>query len=149
LGFQKVPEIKSMKNSFYKGDILYGKLRPYLNKVCVAPFDGVCSTDIIALQSHEDVDTEFLLYLLNSYNIVEQLSHLSYGMRMPRVSEKHFEQITVKVPSFSDQKKVVEKLKTIDNIYSDIEKINKNILIDVQNLPHSVLKKAFNGELIS
>jgi len=50
LGYSKSSETKSTKTKFSKGDILYGKLRPYLNKVCVPDFDGVCSTDILVFK---------------------------------------------------------------------------------------------------
>ncbi len=51
LGIGKSNEVRSTKSKFYSGDLLYGKLRPYLNKVYLANFDGVCSTDILVFSA--------------------------------------------------------------------------------------------------
>ena len=48
-------EVQSAKNRFRKGDILYGKLRPYLDKAVIAPVDGICSADILVLRPRSDV----------------------------------------------------------------------------------------------
>jgi len=58
LGFGKSSETRSTKNVFRKGDLLYGKLRPYLNKVWVSDFDGVCSTDILVFLKNDFVDKD-------------------------------------------------------------------------------------------
>ena len=57
--------LKSSKFKFYKSDILYGKLRPYLDKVAVAEQDGICSTDIIPIIGNQ-MDSYFLVYQLHS-----------------------------------------------------------------------------------
>ncbi|KKH33038.1 hypothetical protein [Methanosarcina mazei] len=49
-------DIKSTKTMFHRGDVLYGKLRPYLNKVCVPNFDGVCSTDILVFNATSNLN---------------------------------------------------------------------------------------------
>src|SRR5574337_361920 len=55
-------EIKSSKNKFSSYDVLYGKLRPYLNKVCLPDFDGICSTDIVVLRPRENILRKYLGY---------------------------------------------------------------------------------------
>ena len=55
---------KSTKNVFNKGDVLYGRLRPYLNKVCVSNFKGVCSTDILVFPKNLVLESKFLFYYL-------------------------------------------------------------------------------------
>ena len=55
---------KSTKNSFNAGDVLYGKLRPYLNKVVMAPKDGVCTTEIIPLNGNGHILNKFLFYFI-------------------------------------------------------------------------------------
>ncbi len=56
-------EVNSTKSRFYQGDILYGKLRPYLDKAAIAEFDGMCSTDILVLRTNEFMTPEYLAYL--------------------------------------------------------------------------------------
>src|SRR5579863_4624464 len=62
----KGAQILSMKNAFQPGDILYGKLRPNLNKVYLATRNGICSTDIWVLRPSKQVAPEFVAYYLRS-----------------------------------------------------------------------------------
>jgi type I restriction enzyme S subunit len=71
---------------FEKGDILYSKLRPYLDKVALANFDGVCTTEVIVLNANEKTTNKFLINLLHSKKFVEWTTHRSYGTKMPRTS---------------------------------------------------------------
>lgn len=71
---------------FSKNQILFPKLRPYLNKVYFAEFDGVCSTEFHILDSrHEDLTNEFLANFLRSQIIVSQTKHLMSGNTLPRL----------------------------------------------------------------
>jgi type I restriction enzyme S subunit len=71
---------------FEKGDILYSKLRPYLDKAAIADFDGVCTTEVIVLNANEKTTNKFLINLLHSKKFVEWTTHRSYGTKMPRTS---------------------------------------------------------------
>ena len=80
-------QIMSNKSSFQKGDILFGKLRPYFHKVSVAAIDGICSTDILVFRPKPGL--EGLAYgILGSDDIIEYATQMSSGTRMPRVSWK-------------------------------------------------------------
>jgi len=68
-------EIKSTKSFFKKTHVLYGKLRPNLNKVILPEFDGVCSTDILVLDPNEKIIREYLAYFLKSDLIVSKMDH--------------------------------------------------------------------------
>lgn len=59
-------DVKSSKSAFKVGDILFGKLRPYLRKGVQADFDGICSTDILVFRAREQCDSFFLKYLIHS-----------------------------------------------------------------------------------
>jgi len=105
--------IKSSKNVFKKGDILYGKLRPNLNKVWFADRDGVCSTDIIVLRAKQTGFSEsYSHYFLQEDFNKEVLKGLK-GAQLPRISVDYF--LSLKVPNFT--KKDLLKIKTtIDEI---------------------------------
>jgi len=79
-------EIASQKSIFEKGDILFGKLRPYFHKVGSAPLDGISSTDIIVLQSYIPVWKPFILMCVSSSSFVAYTSQASTGTKMPRTS---------------------------------------------------------------
>lgn len=79
-------DVKSVKNTFQAGEILYGKLRPYLNKVCRPDFDGICSTDILVLKPKTCFDPAFLHRLLTTQAVVEYAVANSNGINLPRTS---------------------------------------------------------------
>jgi type I restriction enzyme S subunit len=79
---------KSTKNRFAKGDVLYGKLRPYLNKVVVADDSGVCTTEIIPLSAEPFVLNRYLFYWLKTRDYLNYVNDVSYGVNMPRLGTK-------------------------------------------------------------
>lgn len=77
--------LESAKAEFSEGDILFGKLRPYFHKVVVAPFDGVCSTDILVCQSQQRDYYGFTVMQLASTALIDYADRLSNGAKMPRI----------------------------------------------------------------
>jgi type I restriction enzyme S subunit len=77
--------LESAKAEFSEGDILFGKLRPYFHKVVVAPFDGVCSTDILVCQSQQRDYYGFTVMQLSSTALIDYADRLSNGAKMPRI----------------------------------------------------------------
>jgi type I restriction enzyme, S subunit len=73
---------KSTKSTFKKGDVLYGKLRPYLNKVVVADAEGVCTTEIVPIVPLGGVDPQFLRWLLKRPSFLDHVNTLMYGVKM-------------------------------------------------------------------
>jgi len=65
-GYGYGSDVDSQKQRFYQGDILFGKLRPYFRKIIIAPFDGICSTDIWVVMPKDGVDRNFLFYWMAS-----------------------------------------------------------------------------------
>lgn len=85
-----IQSIKSTKRVFRTGDILFGKLRPALNKVTIASFDGICSTDIIALRAKDDsVNAEFYSILLRSAAFNSLVLNGVSGGQLPRISVEY------------------------------------------------------------
>jgi type I restriction enzyme S subunit len=78
--------IESNKFEFKRGEILFGKLRPYFHKVGVAPVDGVCSTDIVVVSSRQPAWFGFVLGHVSSVEFVEYTNAGSTGTKMPRTS---------------------------------------------------------------
>lgn len=107
-------DVQSTKAVFRSGDVLYGKLRPYLNKVAVPAFDGIASTDILVFRPVDDVVAEYLARALNSTLFVEQAHHSSKGMELPRTSWKALRQVDMPVPPTEVQKRIVKLLAEID-----------------------------------
>lgn len=76
----------SNKSRFQKGDLLFGKLRPYFHKVVVAPCDGICSTDILVIRSKADNERAFTHLTLFQDDVIQFVSDASGGTRMPRTN---------------------------------------------------------------
>lgn len=91
-------ELESNKLEFRRGEILFGKLRPYFHKVGVAPIDGVCSTDIVVVTPKERRWFEFVLGHVSSSEFVEYTNAGSTGTKMPRTSWAYMARYRVVVP---------------------------------------------------
>jgi type I restriction enzyme S subunit len=113
LGFINSQNSGSTKNVFSKGDVLFGKLRPYLKKYLIAPFDGVCSSEIWVIKGKE-ASNKFLYLIVQSEKFIA-LANQSTGSKMPRadwsvISNEHF-----KFPTLPEQQKIASFLTEVDN----------------------------------
>lgn len=130
------------KAPFLKGTLLYGRIRPYLNKVWFADRDGFCSTDIIRI-TPIDCDPLFLKHILLSQKFVEFATLHSSGVKMPRVNWKSIKTFKLAFPTFSEQQKIVQCLSTID-VKLNLEEQRKRIL---EHLFTTILNKLMSGEI--
>lgn len=126
--------IQSDKNVFSKGDILYGKLRPYLNKISLVDFDGICSTDILVLKSSVPL---ILKYILLSNSFVEKTSSLMKGVSLPRIKIDSFLNIDIGYPAFEKQSEIISKIETIETKIAQKEKA----LAEIPSQKEAILKK--------
>ena len=91
-------DVNSVKSRFQRGEILFGKLRPYFHKVGVAPLDGICSTDIIVIEPKAREWASFVLSVVSSDEFVAYANQTSTGTRMPRTSWKAMSAYAVALP---------------------------------------------------
>ncbi len=91
--------LESAKAAFVKDDILFGKLRPYFHKVVIAPFNGVCSTDILVCQSKIPAYYGITVMQLFSKALIDYADRLSNGAKMPRVNWKDLSDYPICIPS--------------------------------------------------
>jgi len=112
-----VSEITKTKNTYSKfeaGDILFGKLRPYLQKYASPDFDGVCSSEILVLRGKEILNG-FLFYLVQTERFIE-MANVSSGSRMPRTEWDFLKRSEFNIPSREEQLVIVKCLKSLDSI---------------------------------
>lgn len=112
----KPQEIESLKTRFFAGDILYGKLRPYLNKVGIAQQAGLCSTEIWAFGPSALVDSQFAAFFLASSFFVDRVASLTKGANLPRLDTEAFDSIEIPLPPLSEQQRLVEILQEAEAI---------------------------------
>src|SRR5699024_8267162 len=77
--------VEGISNKFYSGDLLFGKLRPYLAKSTIVDFNGLCSSEFLVMQNFKG-DNRYLLRLLLSYWFIDIVNSSTYGAKMPRAS---------------------------------------------------------------
>jgi type I restriction enzyme S subunit len=80
----RAADVDSVKMQFAAGDLLFGKLRPYFHKVAIAPFSGICSSDIFVFRPVGQIPRSFLYLALSESSFVEAASTASHGTKMPR-----------------------------------------------------------------
>lgn len=138
---------KSTKNKFHKGDVLYGKLRPYLNKVVIADSSGVCSTEIMPLNAEPFIDNRYLFYWLKTEVFIDFVNSVSYGVNMPRLGTKDGLAAPFIVAPLAEQKVIADKLDTllvqVDAIKARLERIPEIL----KTFRQSILTAAVSGKL--
>jgi type I restriction enzyme S subunit len=139
-------EVKSLKTIFKQGDILYGKLRPYLNKHTVVDFDGICSTDILVIRVKPTAINKYINYMLNTTSFIDYAVSNSNGINLPRVSEKEISKYKVLLPSIKEQQEIVHIL---DNILENEQRAKElsDVIEKIDLIKKSILAQAFRGEL--
>ena len=109
LNFDTDSRIGGQKSTAFRFDrrhVLYGKLRPYLNKVAVPEFAGRCSTELVPLLPCDGVDRDFLAHLLRRKETVEFVMASVTGSRMPRTDMKVLMSMSVPFPSLGEQRRI-------------------------------------------
>lgn len=108
--------IKSNKNVFKKGDLLYGKLRPNLNKLYLANEGGICSTDILVLRCLEEELNKFYAYYLRTKKFNDEVLKTVSGQQLPRTKWSLIETIKVPVPQLKDKKEIIQQIEKLEKI---------------------------------
>ena len=98
------------KAIFHKGDILFSKLRPYLQKVVIAPSDGYCTPELIPFHCFGEIIPQYIVYFLKAPSINYTINSESYGVKMPRVGTKTMKNLLVLLPPINEQHKIVSCL---------------------------------------
>lgn len=136
-------EIGSNKYQFEKGDILFGKLRPYFHKVGIAPLNGVCSTDILVVKPQDERWFSLLLGHLNSESFITFTTNSSSGTRMPRTNWKDMGGYNIALPPIQVAGYLTELFKvSIDHLMKNIHESRS-----LAKLRDTLLPKLISGEL--
>lgn len=101
------------KVRFYKGQVLYSKLRPYLKKILVAPKDGICSSEMVPFNLFGSIDSQYAVYFLKSPYVDFIINSATYGVKMPRVGTDTMIELPFPLPPLAEQKRIVEKLEQL------------------------------------
>ena len=112
---------KSAKNRFYKGDVLYGKLRPYLDKVILADEDGVCTSEIMPIRGYVGLTPQFIRLVLKSPYFVQYANSSTHGMNLPRLGTDKARQALFPLPPEAEQHRIVAKVNELMGLIDRLE----------------------------
>ena len=142
---------KSDKHIFYSGNVLYSKLRPYLNKVIIADENGYCTSEILAFDFGMILNKYAQIYLMSPYFVDYAMSD-AYGVKMPRLGSKQGNNALMPLPPFKEQVRIAEQLANIAPIVnryassqSELDRLNAELF---EKLKKSVLQEAIQGKLV-
>ena len=116
---------KSAKNRFSKGDVLYGKLRPYLDKVILADEDGVCTSEIMPIRGFAGLIPQFVRLVLKSPYFVQYANSSTHGMSLPRLGTDKARQALFPLPPESEQHRIVAK---VDELMGLIDRLEQHLV---------------------
>ncbi len=141
-------EVKSTKARFYPNDVLYGKLRPYLDKAVIAEIEGICSADILVFTTTSKMIPRFLVYLLHSHPFRSYAIATSSGITLPRTSWNALGEFTIALPPLTEQEQIVSELERHFSVADEAEATIESELKRAERLRQSILKHAFSGKLV-
>ncbi len=122
LEYHTIGERKAIgdKTCFCEGDILYSKLRPYLQKILVAPEDGICTPEIVPFRMLGNISHEYIVIYLKSPYVDNYVNAASYGVKMPRAGTETMTSLLVPIPPISEQVRIVA---TVVSLLEPLKKI--------------------------
>ncbi len=136
--------VTSGKHRFYAGQILYSKIRPYLSKVVIADFNGLCSADMYPIEAKGD--TKYLWYYMLSDEFLEQASSAGSRSVLPKINQKELSELIVRIPTLPEQKEIVLIL---DSLFEKEQKAKElcDVIDKIDLMKKAILARAFRGEL--
>lgn len=130
IGSLEPQKVKSLTFHFSDEHVLYGRLRPYLNKVLLPDFEGHCSTEIFPIMPSKHLNSRFLFHWLLSGNTVKKINSTCTGTRMPRANMNVVLKFELPLPPLPEQKRIVAIL---DEVFKDIATAKANAEKNLQN----------------
>lgn len=137
--------VTSGKHRFYPGQILYSKIRPYLSKVVMVDFNGLCSADMYPIEAKEN--TRYLWYYMLSDDFLNQASSAGSRSVLPKINQKELSKLVIAMPGIEEQKEVVKILDRLLPYEQHVLEYVEDVLEKIDLLKKSILSKAFRGQL--
>ena len=140
-------DVKSSGSYFKRGDVLYGRLRPYLNKVYMPDFSGLASGEFIVFPSQQLLDNSYLKYFLNQWEFASFATRLNAGDR-PRVDFSQLSNYSFPLPPLPEQHRIVAEIEKhftrLDAAVAALKRAQANL----KRYRAGVLKAACEGRLV-
>jgi type I restriction enzyme S subunit len=132
-------QFKSSKNRFQKGDVIYGKLRPYLDKVLVADEPGVCTTEMIPIRAYNSVSPNFLRLSLKAPYFINYANNSTHGMNLPRMGTDKARLALIPIVPINEQYRIVTKVDELMALCDQLEQQTEQSISAHQTLVQVLL----------
>ena len=146
LGWLPAWRALSAKTVFREGDVLFAKLRPNLRKAAAAPFDGLCSTDILPIFGKGDLETSYLLQLAQSSEFSRHAIATASGTKMPRTSWRQLSELVVKLPPKPEQRQIAAILSAVDEAIERSQEVVRQLRVVKRGLTQELIERADGRE---
>ena len=134
-------------NIFKKGDVLFGKLRPYLAKCIVADFNGRCTSELLVLRTGSNMLPEYLYLFMLSPIFIDVVNSSTYGAKMPRASWDFIGNLRIPLPSIKEQEEIVEYLIKLKNNMDDLIFDISTQIQKLKEYRQSLISEAVTGKI--
>lgn len=139
--------IEGVSNIFSKGQILFGKLRPYLAKCIITDCAGLCSSELLVLKPNKDHDENFIQKLMLSKTFIDLVDASTYGAKMPRANWNFIKNIECAIPDINEQREIIKYINKIDEFINKLIQ-NKKILIEkLEDYKKNLISFAVTGQI--
>ena len=140
--------VKGTRHKFNTGDILYSKLRTYLNKVLVATSEGYCTTEIMPLNTYGIMSNEYVCHVLRSPFFLDYTLQCGYGVKMPRLSTTDACNGFIPLPPLKEQIRIVEEIRRWFALIDIIESGKDDLQETIKQTKSKILNLAIHGKLV-
>ena len=127
--------------SFSCGDILISNIRPYLKKVWKATFNGGCSSDVFVLKANDNIESDYLHYVIANDKFINFVMSGAKGVKMPRGDKKQMETYSLSLPQIQEQHKIARLLSLLDERISTQNKIINKLQSLIKGIRNNVFGK--------
>ena len=142
--YQGIVDAKSVPEdvnviSFSCGDILISNIRPYLKKVWKATYNGGCSSDVFVLKANDNIESDYLHYVIANDKFINFVMSGAKGVKMPRGDKKQMKTYCLSLPQIQEQKKIATLLRLIDERISTQSKIIDKLQSLIKGISNQLL----------
>jgi type I restriction enzyme S subunit len=142
----EMAKLTGRKAQFFAGDIVYGYLRPYLNKVWIADFDGLCSVDQYVYRVADELaDTDFIGCFMRSETYLRRAPIGNTPGQLPRIRLEEVAAVEIELPPLAEQRAIAKLLNAELTAAAEVRTALAAKLADVEKLPAALLRAAFSG----
>ena len=140
-------KINGTRHKFCKGEILYSKLRTYLNKVLIAPNNGYCTTEIMPFGTF-GLSNEYVCHVLRSPYFLDYTQQCGYGVKMPRLSTTDACNSMIPLPPLAEQYRIISEIEKWFTLIDQIEQGKSDLQIVIKQTKSKILDLAIHGKLV-